>query len=241
MGDYASAAEYYDLLYRGMKDYPAEAELLRSVILAVRPDARTLLDVGCGTGAHARALSHLGFRVDGVDIEPAFVDIARAKCPDGRFRVGDMMSLELPERYDVVTCLFSAIGYVRTEAGLRSAVRSLAAHLNPDGVLVVDPWFEPGQLTHGHVMVVNGQDEGVTVCRMSRTVVDGAISRLEFEYLIGTAAGIERRREAHELGLFTQAQVEAAFGETGLRVERKPEALRMRGLYVGWPGQIRGQ
>lgn len=41
MGDYASAAEYYDLLYQGMKDYPAEAELVRSAIMAVRPDART--------------------------------------------------------------------------------------------------------------------------------------------------------------------------------------------------------
>ena len=51
MGDYGSAAEFYDLLYAGVKDYQAEAELLASVIRDAAPDARRLLDVGCGTGS----------------------------------------------------------------------------------------------------------------------------------------------------------------------------------------------
>ena len=233
MGDYARAAEFYDLLYREQKDYPAEAGLLRSEILAANPEAQSILDVGCGTGAHARALIDVGFHVDGVDLEPAFVDIARAKCPEGRFRVGDMRSLGLPERYDAVTCLFSAIGYVIGEPDLRAAIACMARHLNPGGVVVVDPWFEPGQMTHGRIMAIVGESESVTVCRMSRTVVDGALSRLEFEYLVGTPDGLERRSEVHTLGLFTQAQMEAAFTAAGLGVERKPEALRMRGLYVG--------
>ncbi len=68
---------------------------------------------------------------------------------------------------------------------------------------------------------------------MSRTVVDGSVSRLEFEYLIGTAAGIERRSVDHELGIFTQRQMEAASRAAGLSVVREPEALRTRGIYVG--------
>lgn len=233
MGDYASAAEFYDLLYEGLKDYAAEARLLAATIRAVRPGARSVLDVGCGTGAHARALIDAGFRVDGVDIEPAFVEIAAARCPEGRFRVADMTALDLPERYDAVTCLFSAIGYVRTPEALTRAVARMAGHLEEGGALVVDPWFEPGQLTHGWITTVLGEGDGVSVCRMSRTVVDGTISRLEFEYLVGTAGGLERRSEVHELGLFTRARMEAAFHGAGLAVERKPEALGTRGLYVG--------
>lgn len=233
MGAYAEAAEFYDLLYSGEKDYPAEARLVAELVRAVRPDARTLLDVGCGTGAHARALVDLGFAVDGVDKEPAFVELARAKCPEGSFVVGDMTALDLPARYDAVLCLFSAIGYARTPEALDATLVGMAAHLHPGGVVVVDPWFEPGQLTNGWISTLVGRSEERAVCRMSRTVIDGALSRLDFEYLVGTPAGIERRSETHELGLFDQARMEEAFRRAGLVVERHEEALRTRGVYVG--------
>ena len=72
---------------------------------------------------------------------------------------------------------------------------------------------------------------------MARTLIEGAMSRLEFEYLIGRASGIERRRETHTL-LFTQSQMEAAFAEAGLAVNRKPAALRTRGLYVAMSEEV---
>ena len=233
VGSYGRAAEFYDLLYAEEKDYPAEAGLLEALIRGACPSAQSVLDVGCGTGAHARSLLDRGFRVDGIDLEPSFVEIARRKCPEGSFEVGDMTNFAVGRRYDVVTCLFSAIGYVLTEAGLHSAIHRMKAHLNPGGVLLIDPWFEPGQLTDGWVMTVSGRRPGLVVTRMSRTVVDGSVSRLEFEYLIGTPAGIERRSEVHELGIFTQAQMENAFQAAGFTVSREPEALRTRGIYVG--------
>jgi SAM-dependent methyltransferase len=230
---YSTAAEFYDLLYRGEKDYAAEAELLSDVIRGRNPAATSLLDVACGTGSHARALIDIGFEVDGIDLEPSFVELARAKCLEGEFHVGDMTRLNLPKRYDVVTCLFSAIGYAESDSELRSALSGMRAHLNPGGVVVVDPWFEPGQLTNGWISTLIGKEEDVAVCRMSRTLIEGRTSRLEFEYLIGRPTGIERRREVHELRLFTQDEMEAAFAAAGLKVERKPEVLRTRGLYVG--------
>lgn len=235
MGSYSRGAEFYDLLYEQEKDYEAEAGFVAGLIREARPGARTLLDVGCGTGRHARGLIDRGFAVDGVDLEPAFVEIARRRCPEGTFTVADMTTLDLPARYDAVTCLFSSIGYAVTEAKLHASIARMRALLNEGGVLLVDPWFEPGQLTHGWTMALTGRNDEATVCRMSRTVVDGDISRLEFEYLIGTADGIERRSEVHELGLFTQGQMEAAFEAAGMTVERRPEALRTRGIYVGRP------
>lgn len=233
MGHYSTAAEFYDLLYRGEKDYVAEAALLRDVIREQYPAAVTVLDVACGTGSHARALTDIGFRVDGVDLEPAFIERARAKCPEGEFRLGDMRRLEGSESYDAVVCLFSSIGYAGSSVELQSTLAGMKRHLGPSGVVIVDPWFEPGQLTHGWISVLTGRDDDIAVCRMSRTLIDGQTSLLEFEYLIGRSNGIERRRESHRLTLFTQAEMEAAFIAAGMTVERKPEVLRTRGLYVG--------
>ena len=233
MGDYSQAAEYYDTLYASQKDYAAEAELLASLIRAACPEASSVLDVGCGTGEHARHLIDAGFHVDGIDVEPEFVAIASEKCPEGTFRVADMRSFELPERYDAVVSLFSAIGYARDETGLGATLGRMREHLVPGGVVVVDPWFAPGELTDGWISTHVGKTDRATVCRMSRTLLQDGLSRLEFEYLIGTADGIERRSEVHELGLFTQEQMEEAFVRHGLRVERKEKALRTRGIYVG--------
>lgn len=233
MGAYSQAAEFYDLLYGNSKDYSREAELVGELVRARLPDAATILDVGCGTGAHARGLIDLGFTVHGIDVEPAFVEIAARKCPEGKFAVADMRTMDLGARYDAVTCLFSAIGYALTVPALEETVVRMSEHLGPGGVLVIDPWFAPGEMDHGHVVVVTGQDDRRAVARMSRTVIEGAVSRLEFEYLIGTPEGLERRSEAHELGLFTQAEMEGAFARAGLRVERMDKALRTRGIYVG--------
>lgn len=232
MPAYANAAEFYDLLYAD-KDYAAEVEFLASLIRKHDPAARSILDVGCGTGIHARHFVDAGFRVDGVDPEPAFVQIASARCPEGAFVVGDMETFDLPERYDVVACLFSVIGYARTEESLKKAIRRMGEHLSPGGIVLVDPWFEPGEMTDRWIATRVGERDGVAVCRMSRTVLEGAISRLEFEYLIGTADGLERRSEVHDLGLFTQRQMERAFAAADLDVQRRPEAHGTRGVYVG--------
>lgn len=233
MGQYSHAAEVYDLLYSATKDYSSESAVVAGLIRAVAPDAQTILDVACGTGKHAECLATLGYVVDGIDLEPAFVAIARRRCPNGMFCVGDMTQLSLPRRYDAITCLFSAIGYARTPALLRQTLAGMATHLAPGGVIIIDPWFEPGQLTDRWISIVTGADDTTTACRISRTLLEGTVSRLEFEYVIGRAAGIERRSEVHELGLFTRVEMEAAFHNAGLLVEWREAALRRRGTYVG--------
>jgi SAM-dependent methyltransferase len=233
VSDYSQGAEFYDLLYSTIKDYPAESALIARLIRDAAPNARRVLDVACGTGKHAECLTDLGFAVDGVDLEPTFASIAAKRCPAGSFSVADMTRLALPRRYDAITCLFGAIGYAHTLELLQRTLAGMAAHLEPNGVVIIDPWFEPGELTPGWISTVTGAADGVAVCRMSRTLVEGAVSRLEFEYLIGTPDGIERRSERHTLGLFTRDEMESAFRGAGLSVEWRDAALRKRGAYIG--------
>src|SRR5262249_31930264 len=111
---FSESAELYDLIYSQLKDYPAETFALASLIRAEHPTARTVLDVACGTAEHARLLAEAhGFDVDGLDLDPNFVRIARAKLTRGEVHEGDMTSFALPRKYDVVLCLFSSIGYVK--------------------------------------------------------------------------------------------------------------------------------
>jgi hypothetical protein len=67
---------------------------------------------------------------------------------------------------------------------------------------------------------------------MSHTTLDGRMSRLQFEYLIGAPAGIRRASEVHALGLFTVDEMLEAFRLAQLAAEHDPAGLTGRGMYI---------
>lgn len=229
---FSASAALYDLIYSTFKDYPAEASALAALIRREHPGAKTILDVACGTAEHARLLARdHGFDVDGLDLDPAFVRIARGKLR-GEVFAGDMTSFALPRRYDVVQCLFSSIGYVRTLDNVRRTFERFREHLAPGGIVLVEPWFAPGVMQHGRVSINTAESEAVRVARMAHTEVEGRMSRIRFEYLVGRASGIEHTTELHELGLFTTEEQLRAFADAGLVATHDPVGVDGRGLFV---------
>jgi SAM-dependent methyltransferase len=233
---YTLSARVYDTLYKS-KDYAGEVEKLRGLIArhAQRP-VHTLLDVACGTGGHlAHFVPH--YACTGVDISAEILAMARAKLPAVPFVEGDMLTFELGQQFDAITCLFSAIGYVKTLDKLAQAADRLAKHLTPGGVLIVEPWFHPGAFRHGHIHlgVMDGDDEKapIKIARMSVSHVVGALSVMDMHHLVATPDGVQHFAERHEIGLFTHEEYVSAFEAAGLRVAHEAEGLIGRGLYLG--------
>ena len=197
---FTETAQLYDLIYTEMKDYRDEAAKVAELVRSHLPKARRLLDVACGTGEHAKFLSQEHhFEVDGIDMEPAFVEIARRKNPSGVFECADMVDFNMEDQYDAVLCLFSSIGYVRDKTNLARAIASMLKHVAPDGLLIVEPWFEPGSMQDGRSMCVTAEGDGKTISRMSHTSLVDRISRLQFEYVIGDANGLHRPQKCTNL------------------------------------------
>ena len=144
-----------------------------------------------------------------------------------------MTSFYLGRTYDVVTCLFSAIGNVRNIERLDQAVLCMARHVRPGGVLIVEPWFTPDQWNPGGVVLLAGEIGTDKVCRMSYSGREGNYSVLLFHYLRGTRTGIEHYSERLELGLFSREEMTRAFESAGMDVRYHAEGLMGRGLYRG--------
>ncbi len=230
-------AEIYDLFY-SFKDYQKEAVQIEQLIKEVAPEAHTVLDVGCGTGAHHTYLTH-SFILDGLDLEPDYLPAARKKNPAGNYYEGDMVDFNLETRYQVVLCLFSAIGYTKTYGNLVSALRSFGRHLEPGGILIVEPWFSQEKIQPGRLDLKSYERGDEKVTRMNTLEVKDSVSILAFHYLYGRKGeGIVHLHEVHELGLFSEEEMHRAFEEAGFQVRFDPKGLTGRGLYLASQGEI---
>ncbi|HZQ81627.1 MAG TPA: class I SAM-dependent methyltransferase [Gaiellaceae bacterium] len=228
---YTARPDLYDLEY-AQKDYAAESAALVQLIRARNPDARTLLDVACGTGKH---LDHLRqeFDVMGVDLDEGLLAVARERLPGVPLEQGDMRTLDLGRRFDAVTCLFSAIGFLGGVDELEAAARSLAAHLEPGGVLLVEPWLTPDVWLPSTPHVLAEKAPGVALARVTLSGLrDERISTTEMHYVVATPDGFHEFVEHHELYLFTADEMRAAFESAGLEVEHDPDGLIGRGLWI---------
>jgi SAM-dependent methyltransferase len=233
MGTYARRPELYDVVY-SFKDYDAESTRLAEIVDERAPHARTLLDVACGTGKH---LEHLRRRFDceGVDLDEGLLEIARKRLPDVPLEQADMRDFDLGRRFDVVVCLFSAIGYAGDLAGLQATASSLARHLADGGLLLVEPWIEPDDWIPNRPHVLGADAEGLAVARVTLSGREGRISTMDMQYLVGTPDGIEHFGELHRVGLFTRDEMRGAFERAGLQTDYDEAGLIGRGLWIARP------
>lgn len=229
---YARGAEAYDIVH-ATKPYHEEAATVRELALQGAPRPyRSLLDVACGSGRHLEQFSRW-FDCEGVDASPVMLARARSRVSRARFSLGRMESFDLGRQFDVVTCLFSAIAYVRSVGALRRTVRNLARHTAPGGVVLVEPWLTPAMFRDGLVHHLVAQARGTTVLRMNSTRRHGSRSIFDFHYLVGRRGRVDHFVEVHDLGLFDRRTMTAAFRDAGLTVRYVPGGLSTgRGLYV---------
>jgi SAM-dependent methyltransferase len=232
---FLESPELYDAIYH-FKNYARECEVLRAVIAVAAPGARTILDVACGTGEHDKFLKD-HYAVDGIDLNENYLRAARVKNPAGRYTRADMTGFDLATTYDAVTCLFSAIGYVRTVDRMQQAIACMARHVKPSGVLIVEPWITPDNWKPGNSFIHAGEIGPDKVCRTSLSGREGNLSFILLHYLRSTSAGIEHYSERLELGLFTREEMTQAFESAKMDVRYDTEGLMGRGLYVAHPRQ----
>jgi ubiquinone/menaquinone biosynthesis C-methylase UbiE len=228
---FTKSARFYDALYH-FKDYSAASGQLHKLIQQHNSNAKTLLDVACGTGKHLEWLREY-YQVEGLDISRDLLQIARGRCPEVPFYEEDMINFRLGRTYDVVTCLFSSIGYVKWVENLDKAVASMSCHLRPRGMLVIEPWFSPETYSVGRITANFVDEPELKIAWMYTSEVESRVSVLDINYLVGTSHGIDYFIERHEFGLFTHEEYLEAFRKAGLKVSYDSKGLFGRGMYIG--------
>lgn len=229
MSQFDLYAAYYDLIYRD-KDYAAEARYVDRLVRSEVPHARSLLELGCGTGGHAVELAGLGYEVHGVDLSAGMVEralcrrtVSGALAAHLSFEQGDIRCVRVGRRFDAVLSLFHVISYQTGNADLAAAFTTARAHLNLGGIYVFDCWYGPAVLSdrprHVEKLV---EDDRIRVRRRTRPemLVNHNCVDVHFAVEISARRSGDRREvsETHRMRYLFLPEIEYLLGGSGFEI-----------------------
>ena len=251
MASFQDYASFYDLFYRG-KDYAAEADFVLGLLRAHEPRVHSILELGCGTGAHAEHFVHAGCTVSGVDLSEGMVRKALSRFEGrpaderARFRAvqGDAANFQSAELHDAAVSLFHVASYQATNEALRGYFRSARSGLAEGGLFVFDFWHGPGVLSDRprHVERTE-QGAGFTVLRRTVPVICAERNVVEVNYhftVTGDAGGPPQEfHEVHPMRYLFLPEIGLLADETGFAVVEAGPWLRRQPLSdTDWYGYV---
>jgi ubiquinone/menaquinone biosynthesis C-methylase UbiE len=229
-------ADYYDDIYDVLeKDYGMEAALVGDLLQSHALPVKTVLDVGCGTGRHAKILKdRFGFDMTGVDIDADMIAVAKASDASIPYHVGDMRSFDTGVQYDAVICMFNTINNATSADDMVATLRNFSRHLKPGGMLIVEPWLTPETFEVGRVFTDIAKRGDVHVCRMTTSAISGNISTLYSKWLVGQEGAFQTGDEVIHLSVFSVPEMLDFFRVSGFSAKYDPMAgcFGTRGLYI---------
>lgn len=211
---------YYNLFYCD-KNYALEAEYVASKIRNILPEAKKILDIGCGTGMHDVEFVKHGFLIHGIDRSENMITIAKQNESDQlHFSCCDALALQKTERFDAVVSLFHVISYITETEDLAKCFRNVNAVLTPGGVFIFDFWYGPAVLKqHPEKRVRVMRNEIFHVERIATPVMNEARHVVEVTFDISSLnhkTGQEYSfRELHPMRYFFESELTELLSNAG--------------------------
>jgi SAM-dependent methyltransferase len=134
MPSYEIFGRFYDAV---MGDRAESAKQVSELLRVSKPSARTVLELGCGTGSILKYLQG-SYEVSGLDLSSKMLSIASKKVPRAKLFRQDMVDFQIDRRFDAVLCVFDSINHVRRFSDWKKVFARVRQHLLPGGCFIFD-------------------------------------------------------------------------------------------------------
>jgi SAM-dependent methyltransferase len=134
MKTYNKFAPFYDMVMGDRKESTGQ---LIGFLRTYQPNARRILELGCGTGS---VLRHFGKRYElwGLDLSNKMLAVAKSKVPHAKLFRRNMVSFRLAQRFDVIFCIFDSINHLLSFTDWKRTFANAHRHLADGGVFIFD-------------------------------------------------------------------------------------------------------
>lgn len=210
-------AKYYDQIY-SFRDYLDEAVRIQNLIIKYSPiEPLTILDVACGTGLHLKHLKD-DFSCTGIDISKDMLKIARKNTKGITLKHGDMKNFRLKKQFDVIICMFSSIGYVKTQINLNKTLKNFYNHTSKGGMLLLEPSNANSFYVSGNPSITTYDSKSTKITRINITKIKSTLAKLNM-YIVIAEKGKEPKNyiDNHKLGVFSIKDTLKSMRNAGFR------------------------
>jgi SAM-dependent methyltransferase len=222
-------SDYYDLLYSD-KDYASEVEYIDQLIHKHYPNAKSILNLGCGTGNHDFFLARHGYQVTGVDFSENNIKKAKNKLLNSNFKDaelnftnGDIRTIRLEKKFDIVLALFHVISYQISNDDIKAAFSTAKAHLCNNGIFIFDCWYGPAVLTdRPTVRLKDIENEHISIRRIAEPEMFPNENRVHVNYLLilkeKSNNQMSEIRETHKMRYLFKPEIENMLNQAGFEL-----------------------
>jgi len=222
---FSGSAEFYDLVYSA-KDTECEVSEFvgsaRSVILDQMIES--VIDLGIGTGRHAKILAGQGITVHGVDISQEMVDKI-GEIPGIQAHLGNASDFDLGIKVDAVFAFFHVASYQIKDSDISGTFACARKHLKAGGAFVFDTWYTPGVIAlrpERRVVELERQDEKVRRVSESTEDIDRSLVEVTQRYTVSKSDGsvVSEFSELHNMRHFTTNEIRLLASQHDFSLEK---------------------
>lgn len=141
--DYDPIAWFYDR-YWGDAFTSRYFDAVERLFLAHIKKNSNILDLCCGSGHLARAISEEGYRVNGIDGSSALIRLAKKNAPKADFTTRDARSFTIIDKFEGVISSYDSLNHVTDLVALAGVFNNVYSALKKEGLFMFDMNLEEG-------------------------------------------------------------------------------------------------
>ena len=226
--------DYYHKLYNKRDDREAERFIGNIIDYLKLPEGSKVLDVACGKGRHAKAISEKGYKVVGTDLSPnSIAEANQMRAENLAFFVQDMREPFRENEFDAVFNFFTSFGYFDKEEDNIRAAKSMTTNLKEGGLLLIDFVNKAHALANIKAKETEEQERGELHFDIERKFENGRylknITVCDADHCHRFQESLQSLTKEDFLGYFTplDLKLESTFGDYDLNAYNEENSPRL--------------
>ena len=232
-------SSYYDII-NNQKQYAEESDYIAKLLISHLPNqSLDILELGCGSGAHAEHLvkNPLINFIQGIELSQEMVNVARDKKIKSfdvlQGNIAELTNLSLSRTFDTAISLFHVISYLTKTEEIISCFQEVHKLLKSGGVFIFDVWYTPAvYFQKPETRIRKVENDKIEVTRIAKSLVheERSVVDVNFEIFVKdkklNTFGVFN--ETHPMRHFTTPEIKLMADLSGFKLIESHEFQTMK-------------